>query len=113
MLRNKQVNVISEKDNNNIPKLVRAMQLNIRCTKDEWLAESTVTSKLRRRITVSPPEHRSQHGIRFPAERMVSEVGHHKGPKNRYLPCHPYRYIYRRNAIASSSSLRSIEIHLS
>ena len=27
-------------DKNNIPKLVRAMQLNIRCTKDEWLAKS-------------------------------------------------------------------------
>jgi hypothetical protein len=40
MLRIKQVNMISEEDKNNIPKLVRAMQLNIRCTKDEWLAKS-------------------------------------------------------------------------
>ena len=27
-------------DKSNIPKLVRAMQLNIRCMKDEWLAKS-------------------------------------------------------------------------
>jgi hypothetical protein len=40
MLRIKRVNMISEDDKNNIPKLVRAMQLNIRCTKDEWLAKS-------------------------------------------------------------------------
>jgi hypothetical protein len=40
MLRIKQVNMIPEEDKNNIPKLVRAMQLNIKCTKDEWLAES-------------------------------------------------------------------------
>lgn len=113
MLRIERVNMISEEDKNNIPKLVRAMQLNIRCTKDEWLAGSTVTNKRRRRITVNSPEHRCQHGIRFPAERLVGEVGHHKRPKNRYLPCHPYPYIYRRNAIGSSSSLRSIEIHLS
>jgi hypothetical protein len=32
--------MISEEDKNNIPKLVRAMQLNIKCTKDEWLAKS-------------------------------------------------------------------------
>jgi hypothetical protein len=31
------VKVIPEKDGINIPKLVRAMQLNTRCTKDEWL----------------------------------------------------------------------------
>jgi len=112
MLRIKQVKYISEEDKNSIPKLVRAMQLNIRCTKDEWLAELTVTSKPRRRITVNSPEHRCQHGIRFSAERMVGEVRHHKRPKNRYLPCHPYPYTCRRNAIAGSSSLRSIEIHL-
>lgn len=29
--------MISEEDGVNIPKLVRAMQLNIRCIKDEWL----------------------------------------------------------------------------
>lgn len=40
MLRSKQVNMIPEDDKNNIPKLVRAMQLNVRCTKDEWLAKS-------------------------------------------------------------------------
>ncbi len=50
MLRTKHVNTISEEDKNDIPKLVRAMQLNIRCTKDEWLVKSTVTSKPRRRI---------------------------------------------------------------
>lgn len=42
MLRIEQVNMIPEEDKNNIPKLVRAMQLNIRCTKDEWLSKSTV-----------------------------------------------------------------------
>ena len=98
----------------NTPKLVRAMQLNIRCTKDEWLVKSIVHHKqIQERITVNSPEHRRQHGICFSAERMVGEVGHHKRPKHRYLPCHPYPYIYRRDAIASSSSLRSVEVHLS
>jgi len=108
------VNTISRGDKSNIPKLVRAMQLNIRCMKDEWLAKSIDCHKQsRRKVTVNSPEHRCQYGIRFPAEGMVGEVGHHERPKNRYLPCHPYPYIYRRNAIGSSSSLRSIEIHLS
>ena len=34
------VNTISRGDKSNIPKLVRAMQLNIRCMKDERLAKS-------------------------------------------------------------------------
>jgi hypothetical protein len=46
MLRIKQVNMISEEDKNNIPKLVRAMQLNIRCTKDEWLAKPNRPSQV-------------------------------------------------------------------
>jgi hypothetical protein len=62
---------------------------------------------------VNSPEHGRQHGIHFPAKRVVGEVGHHKRPKNRYLPCHPNPHIYRRDAIASSSPLRRIEIHLS
>lgn len=62
---------------------------------------------------MNSPEHGRQHGIRFSAERLVCEVGHHKGPKNRYLPCHPYPYIHRRDAIASPSPLRRIEVHLS
>ncbi len=31
--------MISGQDKDNVPKLVRAMQLNIKCTKDEWLAK--------------------------------------------------------------------------
>ena len=45
MLSIKYVNMISENDKGNIPKLVRAMLLKNRCTRDEWLAKSTVTQQ--------------------------------------------------------------------
>ena len=61
--------------------------------------------------TKNSPEHGRQHGIRFPAERVVGEVRHHEGPQDGYLPRHPYPHVYRRDGVAGSSPLGSVEIH--
>jgi hypothetical protein len=64
-------------------------------------------------LTCKSPEHGRQHSICFPTQWVVSEVGDHERSKNRYLPCNPDPYICGYNAIASSSSLRRVKVHLS